>query len=90
VSTKSGEGRGYSKDYWPDLRQMILALIVDGAGRPICTKMWLGNMADGTALSIGRVCVIADCGMISVATIERLEARKWSCLGNADPAHILS
>ena len=30
---------GYSKDYRPDLRQMILALIVDGAGRPICTVM---------------------------------------------------
>jgi hypothetical protein len=37
---------GYSKDYRPDLRQMILALIVDGAGRPICTEMWPGNTAD--------------------------------------------
>jgi len=34
---------GYSKDYRPDLKQMILALIVDGAGRPICTEMWPGN-----------------------------------------------
>jgi transposase len=78
---------GYSKDYRPDLRQMILALIVDGAGRPICTEMWPGNTADVTTLlpaidrlrqrfSIGRVCVIADRGMISAATIEGLEARK--------------
>jgi transposase len=78
---------GYSKDYRPDLRQMILALIVDGAGRPICTEMWPGNTADVTTLlpvidrlrqrfSIGRVCVVADRGMISAATIEGLEARK--------------
>ena len=78
---------GYSKDYRPDLKQMILALIVDGNGRPICTEMWPGNTADVTTLlpvidrlrqrfSIGRVCVVADRGMISAATIEGLEARK--------------
>jgi len=66
---------------------MILALIVDGAGRPICTEMWPGNTADVATLlpvidrlrhrfSIGRVCVVADRGMISAATIEGLEARK--------------
>ncbi len=65
---------------------MILALIVDGAGRPICTEMWPGNTADVTALlpvadrlrrrfSIGRVCVVTDRGMISAATIEGLETR---------------
>jgi hypothetical protein len=31
--------RGYSKDYRPDLKQMILGLVVDGDGRPICTEM---------------------------------------------------
>jgi hypothetical protein len=78
---------GYSKDYRPDLKQMILGLVVDGAGRPICTEMWPGNTADvGTLLpvidrlrrrfSIGRVCVVADCGMIAAATIEGLEARQ--------------
>jgi len=61
-------------------------LIVDGKGRPICTEMWPGNTADVTTLlpvvdrlrrrfSIGRVCVVADRGMISAATIEGLEAR---------------
>ena len=78
---------GYSKDYRPDLKQMILALIVDGNGRPICTEMWPVRTADVTTLlpvvdrlrqrfSIGRVCVVADRGMISAATIEGLEARK--------------
>src|SRR6516165_1195766 len=69
---------GYSKDYRPDLKQMILALIVDGSGRPISTEMWPGNTADVATLlpaidrlqrrfSIGRVCVVADRGMISTA-----------------------
>jgi transposase len=78
---------GYSKDYRPDLKQMILGLIVDGDGRPICTEMWPGNTADVTTLLpiidrlrqrffVGRVCIVADRGMISAATIEGLEARK--------------
>ena len=78
--------RGYSKDYRPDLKQMILGLVVDGDGRPICTEMWPGNTADVTTLppvvdrlrsrfGIGRVCVVADRGMISAETIAGLEAR---------------
>ncbi|MGA2495450.1 MAG: IS1634 family transposase [Roseiarcus sp.] len=79
--------RGYSKDYRPDLNQMILGLVVDGEGRPICTEMWPGNTADVTTLlpvvdrlrgrfGVGRVCVVADRGMISAATIAGLEERK--------------
>ena len=78
---------GYSKDNRPDLKQMILGLVVDGSGAPICTEMWPGNTADVTTLlpvidrlrrrfSIGRVCVVADRGMISASTIAELEARK--------------
>lgn len=78
---------GYSKDYRPDLKQMILSLVVDGDGRPICTEMWPGNTADVTTLlpvvdrlqrrfSIDRVCVVADRGMISAATVAGLEERK--------------
>ena len=78
---------GYSKDYRPDLKQMILGLVVDGDGRPICTEMWPGNTADVTTLlpvvdrlrqrfSIGRVGVVADRGMISAETIAGLEERK--------------
>jgi hypothetical protein len=27
---------GYSKDHRPDLRQMMLAVLIDGDGRPVC------------------------------------------------------
>lgn len=78
---------GYSKDYRPDLKQMILGLVVDGSGFPICTEMWPGNTADVTTLlpaidrlrqrfSIGGVCVVADRGMISAETIAGLEQRQ--------------
>src|SRR5215813_9488270 len=78
---------GYSKDHRPDLRQMILAVLLDGDGRPVCSEMWPGNTADVTALipvidrlrrrfDITRVCVVADRGMISAETIAELEARR--------------
>jgi transposase len=78
---------GYSKDHRPDLRQMILAVSIDGDGRPVCSEMWLGNSADVTTLipvidrlrrrfDIARVCVVADRGMISAETMAELEARR--------------
>jgi len=78
---------GYSKDHRPDLRQMILAVLIDGDGRPVCSEMWPGNTADVTTLvpvidrlhqrfSIGRVCIVADRGTISAETIAALEARR--------------
>jgi Transposase DDE domain len=77
---------GYSKDHRPDLRQMILAVLIDGDGRPVCSEMWPGNTADVTSLvpvierlrrrfAIGRVCIVADRGMISAETIAALETR---------------
>jgi len=76
--------RGHSKDFRPDLAQMILALVVDAEGRPICTEMVPGNTADVTVLlpvverlrtrfGITRACVVADRGMISADTIATLE-----------------
>jgi hypothetical protein len=77
---------GYSKDHRPDLKQMILAVVVDGEGRPICTEMMPGNTADVSVLvpvidrlrhrfGITRACVVADRGMISEATIAALDER---------------
>src|SRR5215831_12950279 len=36
---------GHSKDHRADLKQMILAVVIDGDGRPICTEMLPGNTA---------------------------------------------
>jgi len=77
---------GHSKDYRPHLNQMIVGVIIDQMGRPVCSEMWPGDTADVTTLipvidrlrdrfSIGRVCVVADRGMISTETIAALEAR---------------
>jgi hypothetical protein len=77
---------GYSKEHRPDLLQMIVAVVIDADGRPICSEMWPGNTADVSALipvidrlrtrfGIGRVCVVADRGMISAPTIAALEER---------------
>jgi hypothetical protein len=41
---------GFSKDHRPDLHQMILAVVIDGDGRPVCSEMWPGNTADVTSL----------------------------------------
>ena len=41
---------GNSKDHRPDLKQMILGVVIDGEGRPICTEMVPGNTADVTVL----------------------------------------
>lgn len=78
---------GYSKDHRPNLRQMILAVVIDGEGRPVCSEMWPGNTADVAALvpvidrlrrrfAIARVCIVADRGMISAETVAALEERK--------------
>lgn len=78
--------RGHSKDRRPDLNQMILAVVVDEQGRPLCSEMAPGNTADVTVLlpivdrlrgrfGVNRVCVVADRGMISAPTLAGLETR---------------
>jgi transposase len=42
---------GHSKDHRPDLKQMVLAVVLDGEGRPLCTEMLPGNTADVTCRS---------------------------------------
>ena len=80
-------GRRWEPATRPDLCQMILAVLIDGDGRPVCSEMWPGNTADVTTLipvidrlrrrfAIGRICVVADRGMISAETVAALEARR--------------
>jgi hypothetical protein len=37
---------GHSKDHRPDRKQMVLAVVLDGEGRPLCCEMWPGNTTD--------------------------------------------
>jgi Transposase DDE domain len=78
--------RGHSKDHRPDLQQMIVGVVIDAHGRPICSELWPGNTADVGVLlpvidrlrhrfGISRVCVVADRGMIAAATLAALEER---------------
>lgn len=77
---------GHSKDHRPDLKQMVVGVVLDATGRPICCELWPGNTSDVSTLipivdrlrsrfAISSVCVVADRGMISQATIEKLKER---------------
>jgi hypothetical protein len=79
--------RGHSKDFRPQLPQVVLGIVLDEHDRPIASFLWPGNTADVTALlpvvqrlrnrfGVDRACVVADRGMISAATIAALEAQK--------------
>jgi len=76
--------RGFSKDHRPDLRQMVVGVLIDDKGTPICCELWPGNTADVTTLvpiikrlrqrfAIGNCCIVADRGMISAQTLQFLE-----------------
>lgn len=76
--------RGFSKDHRPDLHQMVVGAVLDDNGRPICCEMWPGNTTDVTSLmpqverltsrfGIGSFCIVADRGMISADTLEKLD-----------------
>lgn len=78
--------RGKSKDHRPDLNQVIVGIVLDREGRPICSETWPGNATDVKALmpvvdrlrarfGIEHMCVVADRGMISDDTIAELEQR---------------
>jgi hypothetical protein len=76
--------RGFSKDHRPDLKQMVVGVVINDEGRPICCEMWPGNTADVTSLvtisehmrarfGIKRFCIVADRGMISSGNLKYLE-----------------
>lgn len=80
--------RGHSKDHRPDLKQMVVGMVLDRNGEPICSELWPGNTADVKSLvpivdrlqsrfGIGSVCIVADRGMISAETLAEVELRKW-------------
>ena len=79
---------GHSKDHRPDLKQMVVGVVLDQEGQPLCSELWPGNTADVTSLlpiverlrrrfAVGNICIVADRGMISQETIKELEGRGW-------------
>src|SRR5258708_28670990 len=81
--------RGHSKDHRRDLKQMVVGMVLDRTGNPVCSELWPGNTADVKSLvpiverlqsrfGIASVCIVADRGMISAATLAEGELRKWS------------
>ena len=80
---------GHSKDHRPDLHQMIVGVVLNEKGEPICCELWPGNTADVSSLipivdrmrvrfGIKEFCIVADRGMISEGTIKKLEKRNIS------------
>jgi len=78
---------GHSKDHRPDLRQMVVGVVLDGEGHPVCCEMWPGNTTDVKSLlpivkrlrarfGIAAVCIVSDRGMISDETLRELQAMK--------------
>jgi hypothetical protein len=37
---------GHSKDHRPDCKQMVVGVVLDGEGRPLCCELWPGNVTD--------------------------------------------
>jgi transposase len=79
---------GHSKDHRPDRLQMVVGIVMDQAGNPVCSELWPGNTSDVKSLvpivqrlqarfPVGEVCIVADRGMISADTLQQLEERKW-------------
>jgi transposase len=75
---------GHSKDHRPDRMQMVVGLVLDGSGRPLCCELWPGNVTDVKTLvpvvdrlqqrfHIRSICIVADRGMISQDTITQLQ-----------------
>ena len=80
--------RGHSKDHRPDLRQMVVGMVLDRNGNPVCSELWPGNTADVKSLvpiverlqsrfGIGSVSIVADRGMISAETLAEVVKREW-------------
>ena len=78
---------GHSKDHRPDRKQMVVGVVIDGQGRPLCCELWPGNVTDVKTLipvvdrlrhrfRIRSICVVADRGMISKGTIAQLQEKQ--------------
>jgi hypothetical protein len=79
---------GFSKDHRPDLPQLVVGMVLDDTGTPLCSQILPGNSTDVKSLlpvkarlesqfAVERVCLVADRGMISKETMAELERDGW-------------
>ena len=69
---------GYSRDRRSDRPQIVIGLLCTSDGIPVAHHVFSGNTGDATTLpadlaqrfALGRICVVADRGLISAANIE--------------------
>jgi Transposase DDE domain len=75
---------GYSRDHRSDRPQVVIGLLTTGDGIPIAHHVFAGNTADVSTLpdvladlqerfGVGRICVVADRGLISQANVAVVE-----------------
>lgn len=79
---------GNSKDHRPDRKQLVVGVILDNEGHPVCCEIWPGNTTDVKTLvpivkrlrsrfKIHQVCIVSDRGMISQEVLSWLESENW-------------
>ena len=67
---------------------MVVGVVMDAGGNPVCSEMWPGNASDVKSLvpivdrlkarfPVGEVCIVADRGMISAEAVKQIQERKW-------------
>jgi transposase len=67
---------------------MVVGMVLDNQGNPVCSELWPGNAPDvkslvpmvdrlKTRFPVGEVCIVADRGMISAETMSDLQRRNW-------------
>lgn len=79
---------GHSKDHRPDLAQLVVGMVLDQTGMPLCSQILPGNSTDVKSLlpvktrleskfGAQATCLVADRGMISKETMHELEQVDW-------------
>jgi transposase len=79
---------GNSKDDRPDCKQIVVGLVLDNEGYPVCSETWPGNTTDVKTLvtvvdrlrrkfHINNICIVADRGMISKEAVQEVTKRGW-------------
>jgi transposase len=82
---------GYSRDHRVDRPQVVIGLLTSGDGIPIAHHVFAGGTNDATTLkgvledltarfAVGRICVVADRGLITDEHLAEVEAAKCDWL----------